>query len=161
MSQRPPPLIISLCVLGLIVAACNGLAHPKTVKIAVSLPLSLEPAQSQLKAMQMALEEVNGRVDNVVVELMTLNTSAEANSISPDLEREAALQAIADPAVVAYLGPPSSNQVKESLPLLNNASIVQISQAASWPGLICRTRPRIFSSRATPTSSSRRARRWT
>ncbi len=128
-------IVLSLVLL-FSITACGGTSEPETVKIAVSLPLGLGPAQSQLKAVEMALDEIDGQIGETTVELLLLDTTGgEGNPVSAEKEAELVSQAVDDATVVAYLGPPSSNQAKESMSVLNEAGIAQISQAASWPGL--------------------------
>ncbi len=50
-------------------------------------------------------------------------------------EKANAQKAVADPDVMAYIGPYNSNAAKISMPELNEAGLVQISPAVTWPGL--------------------------
>lgn len=129
-------LLASLIILSLILSACGGFGAPKTVKVVVSLPLSFGYTQDMLNSAQLALDKANGKAGDVNVELLVLNQSIpNGDDVSVELEKKNAEQAASDPSVVAYLGPSSSGTVKVSLPILNKASLVQISGSATWPGL--------------------------
>ena len=129
-------LLLILCTVAFTVFPLTAQASDhRTVKIAVSLPLGIEIGEQMLNGVQLALDEVNHQVGDVHVELLILNTSEPDAPLSTSLEREVAEQAIADNEVIAYLGPISSDQVKSSIALLNEAGIVQVAPVASWPGL--------------------------
>jgi len=126
----------ALVILGLTLSACSGVGGPKTAKVAVSLPLGIELGKDMLNAVQLALDEAGGKAGKVTVELLVFNSSdPEGSPVSPQFEQEAVLQAVKDPAVVAYLGAAASDQARVSMPILNEASITQISPSATWPGL--------------------------
>jgi branched-chain amino acid transport system substrate-binding protein len=128
-------LFLVLIATMFLMTACAG-PGTKQVKVAVSLPLGLGIGEEILDAVQLALEEENSRAGDIDVELLILNTSdPEGSPVSPELEQEAAQQAIDDPQVVAYIGPLASDQAKVSIPMLNEAGIALISPAATWPGL--------------------------
>jgi branched-chain amino acid transport system substrate-binding protein len=119
-----------------VLVGCSGVNQPQTLKVAVSLPLGLDVGQDMLHGIELALQEHDGKAGDIPVELVVINTSdPEGSPLSPELETEAATQAVADAAVVAYLGPVGSGQARASMPLLNQAGILQISPSASWPGL--------------------------
>jgi branched-chain amino acid transport system substrate-binding protein len=127
-------LAISIAT-SILLSACSN-AAPQVVRVAINLPLALGVGQDMLNAMQLALNEANGKAGNIPVELRTLNSSDPAgNPVSVDLAVSTTKDAIADSSVVAYIGPATSDQTRATAPLLNNASITQVSPAASWPGL--------------------------
>ena len=117
------------------IVAC-GDGGPQQVKVAVSVPLGLEIGHDMLHAAQLALDEAGGQVGDVKVALLVFDTSdPDGSPISPEWEQDVATLASGDKAIVAYLGPPTSDQARASMAVLNEASIVQLSQAATWPGL--------------------------
>lgn len=131
--RRLLPISIAL---SLILTACGDIAGPSEVKIAVSLPLGLEIGKDIQNAVQLALDEANGRAGDVAVDLLILNTSdPDGNPVSPDMELNAAQKAVDDPGVVAYLGGLTSDQSRVAIPVLNKASVTLISPSATWPGL--------------------------
>jgi branched-chain amino acid transport system substrate-binding protein len=50
-------------------------------------------------------------------------------------EGDNAKEAANDPDVVAFIGPYNSGAAKVSMPILNEAGLLQVSPAATWPGL--------------------------
>ncbi|WP_439624438.1 branched-chain amino acid ABC transporter substrate-binding protein [Gemmata sp.] len=50
-------------------------------------------------------------------------------------EADNARQAVADKDVVAFIGPYNSGAARVSMPILNEAGLVQVSPSATWPGL--------------------------
>ncbi|MBN1563492.1 MAG: branched-chain amino acid ABC transporter substrate-binding protein [Anaerolineae bacterium] len=105
------------------------------VKVAVALPLGLPVGEQMLQGAQLALDEVGGKVGDVTVELVSFDSSAADNPVSSDKELEAAKQAIADEAVIAYIGAATSDQAKAILLTLNKAGLALVSPSATWPGL--------------------------
>ncbi len=124
-----------IIILSLALSRC-GTSTPQTVKIAMSAPLGRPVGQLMVNGVQLALDEAGGKAGDIPVELVVFSTSEEGgNPVSNDLEREVAQKAAADPDIVAYIGPLSSGQAKESIPVLNQAGITQIAFTTSWPGL--------------------------
>jgi branched-chain amino acid transport system substrate-binding protein len=129
-------LVISFIILSLILSACGGLGTPKTVKVAVSMPLGLDVGKSMLNAAQLALNNAGGKAGNVTVQIVSYDISDPSGSpMSADLEAKNAKTAVQDAMVVGYIGPASSSGAKGSVPILNQASIAQITPSATWPGL--------------------------
>jgi branched-chain amino acid transport system substrate-binding protein len=129
-------LLISALVLSLMLTSCGGLAAPKSVKIAVSLPLGMEFPKGLLNAAQLAIKDANGKAGDINVELLVLDQSdPNGELVSIDREQQNIQQAIKDTSVVAYFGPTSSSTTKVSIPLLNEAGITHVSATATWPGL--------------------------
>ncbi len=127
-------LTISIA-LSVLLSAC-GNATPLIVRIAANLPLGIPTGQDMLNAMQLALNEANGKAGNISVELKALDSSdPKGNPVSVDLAVSTTKDAIADPSIVAYIGPATSDQTRATAPLLNAVSMTEISPAASWPGL--------------------------
>jgi len=123
--------------LGIVLTACDGgVVSSKHVKVAVAMPLGLDIGHDMLNAAQLALDEAEGMAGDIAVELVSFDTSEpDGNPLSPELEKASAVAASDDPAVVGYLGASASDQARASLSVLNEASIVQFSPAATWPGL--------------------------
>lgn len=127
--------ILVCVVFSLVLTACGSFA-PKTVKVVISLPLGLEYAKDMLNAAQLALTKANGKAGNVNVELVPLSHSdPNGEMVSDALELKNAEQAIKDTSVVAYFGPANSSIAKLSIPLINEASLAEISSTTTWPGL--------------------------
>lgn len=128
-----------LVALSLVGAACGGddgnnEDSVNSVKIAVSAPLAVDPGQDMQRGVELALQQAGGKAGGVEVELLALNSSGEDSPYSAEAEQAAARAAVDDASVVAYIGPYTSGQTSASLPILNEAGIVQMS-LATWPGI--------------------------
>jgi branched-chain amino acid transport system substrate-binding protein len=129
-------VILSMSLFAL--AGCGDDDEPEIekVKIALSVPLGMDVGQDVVNAAQMALDEAGGKAGDVEVELVALDVSEpDGNPVSPELEAEMAKQALEDDAIVAYLGPMTTDQAKASIPILNEGPVAQVSESATWPGL--------------------------
>jgi branched-chain amino acid transport system substrate-binding protein len=84
----------------------------------------------------MALDEANRRAGgfDLVYEDWD-DASPERGAWDPAVEAANADKAIKDPDVMAYIGTYNSGASKISMPKLNQASLLMISPAATWPGL--------------------------
>ncbi len=128
-------LLCGMMAIMIAMVSC-GAAKPQKVKIVLSYGAPDKMFDNVLTAIKLALTESNGKAGQVEVELVTFNPYDKvANSVTAETETEVAQKAVADPAVVFYLGPSSSVTAKISMPILNKASIAQIGLANSWPGL--------------------------
>lgn len=126
---------IGFMIFSLLLSSCGSFGAPKTVKVAVSLPLGLDVGKSMLNAAQLALDNAGGKAGDLTVEIVSYDISDPNGSpMSAELEKKNAQAAIADEAIVGYIGPVvSSGSV--SIAILNEASIAQITPSATWPGL--------------------------
>src|SRR5271165_4037467 len=96
-------LAVSIAISALL-SAC-GTTTPSVVRIAVNFPSGISVGQDMLNAVQLALNEANGKAGNISVELSTLDSSdPNGNPVSVDLAVSTTKVAIADPSVVAYIG---------------------------------------------------------
>lgn len=138
MNNKYTKLITSLFV-ALLISLTSASAESIKVKIVSSLPRTGSAnAQTStiVNGIRLALEEVGGKVGKFDVVYEDLDdASPERGNWDPALEAANADKAIADSAVVAYLGPYNSGAAKIAMPKLNQAQLVQISMAASYPGL--------------------------
>jgi len=127
--------IAILIILSLTLSSCGSFGE-KTVKVAVSLPQSLEYTKDMLNAIQLALTKANGKAGNVKVELIVLNYSdPNGDAVSSALAQKNVENVTKDPSVVALLGPANSSVAKVIIPILNEASISGIGLTTTWPGL--------------------------
>jgi branched-chain amino acid transport system substrate-binding protein len=136
------PLTLSGSLLAVIAASFLYTASAfaqSTIKIVSSLPKTGSAnAQSTSIAngIRLALKEVNGKVGDVSLHYEDWDDSSPARgSWDPTVEAANADKAIQDPSIVAYLGPYNSGAAKISMPKLNQAGLLMVSPAASWPGL--------------------------
>lgn len=111
----------------------------KLIKIVSSLPRT-GSANAQTSTMvngiKMALEEIGGKVGDFTVTYEDWDdASPERGQWDPAVEAANADKAIKDPNVMAYIGTYNSGAAKISMPKLNQASLVMVSPANTWPGL--------------------------
>jgi branched-chain amino acid transport system substrate-binding protein len=135
--------IISCLVVGLAALSAFGLpwsaqGEAITIKIVSSLP-KVGRAAAEVEAMQRAVQmavDGAGEVGGVVFQYQPLDDSNPGEG-SWDAHREAnnARQAVADPSVMAYIGPFDSGAAATSIAILNRAHLVMISPSAAYPGL--------------------------
>jgi len=130
----------------LIVGACggtggtpggSGATTAKTVKIMSSLPMtgsSRTQTVQIVNSIQMAIADT--KITNVTVNFEALDDATAAKgSWDAAQEAENARKAIGDSSVVAYIGTYNSGAAKVSIPLLNQAGLVMVSPANTYPGL--------------------------
>lgn len=112
---------------------------PSVIKIVSSLPRTgSAKAQTNtiVNGIQMAFEEAGWKVGNFTVKYEDLDdATATAGQWTAEKESANANQAIKDPDVMAYIGTYNSGAAKISIPLLNEANLLMVSPANTWPGL--------------------------
>jgi len=130
---------IAVAVLAGATLFSGGPVCADVVKLVSSLPQtgsSAQQSQSTINGIQMAIDEVGGKVAgfDVVLEPMD-DASPERGAWDPALEAANADKAIRDLDVVAYIGTLNSGSAKISMPKLNAAGLAMVSPANTWPGL--------------------------
>lgn len=100
----------------------TGSANAQTTTIVNGIRLALEQAGSRAGDFEISYEDWD-------------DASPERGNWDPALEAANSDKAIADPSIVAYLGPYNSGAAKISMPKLNQAQLLQISMGATYPGL--------------------------
>ncbi|MBI4568083.1 MAG: branched-chain amino acid ABC transporter substrate-binding protein [Planctomycetes bacterium] len=109
------------------------------IKIFSSLPRTgSAKAQTDtiVNGIKMAIDENGGQVAGFTLLYQDLDdATAAAGKWTQDAEIRNAQQAIDDPDVMVYIGTYNSGAAKVSMPMLNNADILMISPANTWPGL--------------------------
>jgi branched-chain amino acid transport system substrate-binding protein len=142
MTTRSRTLVVTLTALALLVGACGGGAGggattAKTVKIISSLPMtgaSRTQTVEIVNSIKMAIDET--KITNITVQFEALDDATAAKgSWDAAQEAENARKAINDKTVVAYIGTYNSGAAKVSIPLLNQANLVMVSPANTYPGL--------------------------
>ncbi len=112
-----------------------------TVKIVSSLPMtgsSLGLSQSIVNGIKQVLDENNSTAcdGKVKIEYEILDdATAAAGKWEPAQVTSNANKAVADPSVVAFIGHFNSGAAKLSIPVLNQADLVMVSPANTYPGL--------------------------
>ncbi|NDC37817.1 MAG: branched-chain amino acid ABC transporter substrate-binding protein [Proteobacteria bacterium] len=113
--------------------------EPQKIKIVSSLPRTGSAnaqTSSMVNGIKLALAEVAGKVGNFALSYEDWDdASPERGQWDPALEAANADRAIRDQDVVALIGPYNSGAAKISSPKLNQAGMLQVSPAATWPGL--------------------------
>lgn len=121
----------------LLSSGCRGASN--VIKIVSSLPRT-GSAQGQtdtiVNGIKMAIEDYNGEIAGMRLVHQDLD-DATAASGKWDGAKEAdnAREAAGDKDVMAFIGPYNSGAAKISMPILNEAGLIQVSPAATWPGL--------------------------
>jgi branched-chain amino acid transport system substrate-binding protein len=84
----------------------------------------------------MALEEAGWKIGNFTLKYEDLDdATAAAGQWTAEKEAANADQAIKDPDVMIYIGTYNSGAAKVSMPKLNQANLLMLSPANTWPGL--------------------------
>jgi branched-chain amino acid transport system substrate-binding protein len=143
MSKRAFVVMSILVVTSMLLAACgaSGAAGGKTLKIVSSLPMtgsSLTQTQTIVNAEQLRLAQANNQACGGKYQLSYAawdDASAAQGQWDPAVETENGNKAAADPSVIAYLGTFNSGAAALSIPILDQAGLVMISPANTYPGL--------------------------
>jgi branched-chain amino acid transport system substrate-binding protein len=104
-----------------------------------SLPLqgaSGPQSQAIVNGAKLAVQAVGGKVGKYTVTYTSLDDSTAAAGKADDATvGQNARKAVSDPTTIAYLGEYNSGATKISLPILNQASIAQVSPSNTYVGL--------------------------
>jgi branched-chain amino acid transport system substrate-binding protein len=104
-----------------------------------SLPLqgdSRPQSESVVNGEKMALEEAGGKVGKFTIKYSSLDdATAAAGKWDPGQTSADARKAAQDPSTIAYLGEFNSGASAISIPILNEANILQISPSNTYVGL--------------------------
>ena len=85
---------------------------------------------------KMAIDEYGGTIAGMKIDYQDWDDADASNqSWMAELETANAQKAINDPDVMAYIGPYNSGAAKVSMPLLNEAGLLQVSAAVTHTGL--------------------------
>jgi branched-chain amino acid transport system substrate-binding protein len=129
------------------VAACGGddegggggSEGRTSLTIYSSLPLqgdSRPQSESVVNGMKLALEEANGKVGKFTVKYKSLDdATAAAGKWEPGQTSANARKAAQDASTIAYLGEFNSGASAISIPIINEAGILQISPSNTYVGL--------------------------
>jgi len=137
---------VSSAIFGL--AACGGGGKSNTsssstgstsLTIYSSLPLDPDDApqtQSTINGEKLALEQNGGKVGKYTIKYVSLDDSTAAQGQwDPGQTSSNARKAAQDKSTIAYLGEFNSGASEISIPILNEAGILQISPANTYVGL--------------------------
>ena len=117
----------------------GGGGNPNAIKIVSSLPRT-GSANAQtttiVNGIKLAIEQAGGKVGNFTIEYQDWDdASPQRGNWDPALEAANADKAIKDPDVMVYIGTYNSGAAKISIPKLNQAGLVMLSPANTYPGL--------------------------
>jgi branched-chain amino acid transport system substrate-binding protein len=118
---------------------CGSKNNDNVIRIVSSMPRT-GSAQGQTdtiaNGIRMAIAEYGGEIAGMRIDYADWDDAdASSQSWTSELETNDANRAIADPDVVAYIGPYNSGAAKKSMPILNEAGLLQISPAVTHTGL--------------------------
>lgn len=124
------------------IVACGqsgGGGNPNLIKIVSSLPRT-GSANAQtttiVNGIRMAIDEAGGKVGQFTIEYQDWDdASPQRGNWDPAVEAANADRAIKDPDVMVYIGTYNSGAAKISIPKLNQAGMVMLSPANTYPGL--------------------------
>ena len=110
-----------------------------SIKIVSSLPRTGSAnaqTTSMVNGIKMAIAETNGKIGDTTISYEDWDdASAQKGNWDPTVEAQNADKAIADEAVMAYVGTYNSGAAKISMPKLNAAGMVMVSPANTAPNL--------------------------
>ncbi len=114
-------------------------AGADVIKIVSSLPRTGSAngqTTSMVNGIKMAIAEVSGKIGDYTIAYEDWDdASPERGQWDPALEAANAQHAVKDTDVMAYIGTYNSGAAKISMPILNQAGIVMVSPANTYPGL--------------------------
>jgi branched-chain amino acid transport system substrate-binding protein len=121
-------------------SGAGGSTGSKSVTIYSSLPLqgtSRGQSLAVINGEKLALKEVGSKVGGFTIKYVSLDDSTAQNPGTADEAQTAqnARKAVQDKSTIYYLGEFNSGGTKVSLPILNKASIPQISPSNTYVGL--------------------------
>src|SRR6478672_6146775 len=121
------------------VAACKGKkATGNEIHVYSSLPLGGTNTPQTTAMVEQIKATIDGqKVGDFTIKYTSLDDSSAANNGDWDgtVETSNANQAANDPAAMVYIGTYNSGAAKLSIPILNQACLVMLSPANSYPGL--------------------------
>jgi len=117
----------------------GGGGNPNVIRIVSSLPRT-GSANAQtttiVNGIKLAIEEAGGKVGQFTIDYQDKDdATAQKGNWDGALEAANADAAIKDPDVMVYIGTYNSGAAKISIPKLNQAGMVMISPANTYPGL--------------------------
>ena len=135
-------LAIGLAGASLAVASCGGgggSGSSNTVDVYSSLPLqgaSSAQTKPMVNGIELALDQAGNKAGNFTVKYESLDDStAQAGAWDPGQAAANARKVASDPDAVYYMGEFNSGASEVTIPILNHASIPQVSPANTYVGL--------------------------
>ena len=143
MRTRRLQLALTLAALATAIGACGSddgeSSGPEVLTVYVSLPLSGPAAADGRDAadgVRLALEVIGDEVRGATVEARILDAGAPGAGWAPEISAANAREATRDSTAIAYIGDFQSGASRASLPITNNAFILQVSPASGASDLV-------------------------
>ncbi|MEI8315744.1 MAG: branched-chain amino acid ABC transporter substrate-binding protein [Verrucomicrobiota bacterium] len=109
------------------------------IKIISSLPRTGSAngqTTSMVNGIKMAIAEIGGQINGTPITYEDWDDSSpERGQWDPALEAANAQRAVKDQSILAYIGTYNSGAAKIAMPILNQAHLVMVSPANTYPGL--------------------------
>jgi branched-chain amino acid transport system substrate-binding protein len=87
-------------------------------------------------AIRLAIGDYDDEIGGFGIEYLDWDDATAAQGYwDPEMESKNARKAVRDDDVMAYIGPYNSGAAKISMPIMNEAGLVQVSPVCTWPGL--------------------------
>jgi branched-chain amino acid transport system substrate-binding protein len=136
-------IVLAVVILLAAVVACDNSsspaqpAAPNTYRIVSSLPSKgIYAREARLIRQGIDLQVERARADGILLEHVALDGGdPESGQPSRQVEMANAQRAVSDPAVIAYIGPWTSEATGWSLPITSKAGLLHVGVTATWPGL--------------------------
>lgn len=104
----------------------------RTLRIYLSQPLEGDRGGADMvRAVEIANEDIGGRIDSAEIEIVGLNDSGEDGLWIPALVRRNAHRAANDEDAVAFIGNFDSGATEIAMPILNRAGMLQVSSSST------------------------------
>ncbi len=132
-------LALATLALGGCAADSGEVADDAVLRVYVSLPLSGPSAidgQDAADGAELALADAGGEAGGLEVEAMVLDGADGERGWTPPQAAANAREAISDSTAIAYIGEFESGATRASLPILNEARMLQVSPASGASDLV-------------------------
>ncbi|CAB4880475.1 unannotated protein [freshwater metagenome] len=120
----------------------GGKVPGDSVTVYSSLPLrgpQAAVAASMVNGQKLALADADGRVGDLTVKFVSLDSSTGPGGIASGAAALNARRAVRDPSTIGYIGEAGFEASATSTPLLNAGGIAQVSPLESYAGFTTRT----------------------
>jgi len=143
MSRHTRRAFGAAAILGLasVLGASSLSAQQKTIKVGITLPLTGADAEDAIRikyGAMMAIDDANaqGGVGGYKIEVITLDSgTATAGQYDPAQAATNTKKLVADPMVVANIGPQMSGEGKAMTPILSEADLATITPSSTNPDI--------------------------
>jgi branched-chain amino acid transport system substrate-binding protein len=135
----PKSLRLAVALLFIFGSFAFAQGDPAVIKIVSSLPRTgsaKNQTDTMVNGIVMAFDEAGWKLNNFTIKYEDLDDATAAEGKwTAEKESANAEQAIKDPDVMIYIGTYNSGAAKVAMPKLNQANMLMLSPANTWPGL--------------------------